>query len=94
MRTIEIGQSFDVCDVCKRRSLVRRLARDHDHANDEWRGKLCQACNVGLGFFKEDPKRLRRAAEYVEFWKMKHAGDADFETLSDYSPTGDLPARN
>lgn len=85
MKTTEKGQSFGVCDICRRKSLVRKLAMDHDHTNGEWRGQLCQACNVGLGFFKEDPKRLRRAAAYVEFWKMAHAGTTDCATFEDYS---------
>ena len=44
----------------------RRLHVDHCHASGVVRGLLCAACNFGLGKFKDDPRLLRRAAQYVD----------------------------
>jgi hypothetical protein len=40
---------------------------DHEHSDPpKPRGLLCTFCNVGLGYFRDNPDRLRAAAEYVE----------------------------
>lgn len=39
---------------------------DHDHKTGALRGVLCSACNRALGFLKDDPEAMRRAADYVE----------------------------
>ncbi|GAG89702.1 unnamed protein product [marine sediment metagenome] len=38
---------------------------DHNHETGEVRGLLCQQCNSGLGFFKDDVELTIRATEYL-----------------------------
>jgi len=50
------------CPICRRKKL---LVVDHDHESGVVRGLLCQSCNSGLGFFKDNPVWLKRAARYL-----------------------------
>jgi hypothetical protein len=39
---------------------------DHRHGNPPKRRELlCNPCNVGIGFFKENPETMENAAAYV-----------------------------
>lgn len=61
-----------LCVICRQPETkmlhggIMRLSVDHNHATGKVRKLLCQACNVGLGSFKDDPVLLRAAADYLE----------------------------
>ena len=38
---------------------------DHDHDTDQIRGLLCRRCNLGIGYFDDNPENVLRAAEYL-----------------------------
>lgn len=51
------------CLVC---GVVGPLVVDHCHSSGVVRGLLCRVCNLGIGHMKDDPERLRAAADYLE----------------------------
>jgi hypothetical protein len=42
---------------------------DHCHGSGRVRAMLCDLCNSGLGFFKDKPDVMERAAEYLRAHK-------------------------
>lgn len=50
------------CAVCKE-ALMMHV--DHCHSTGKVRGLLCIGCNRGLGYFKDRPELLKRAAAYL-----------------------------
>lgn len=66
MRRVQNGK----CDICLRKLREGRrqesLVIDHDHKTGRVRGLLCRGCNSGLGHFKDDLERMRKAVAYLE----------------------------
>lgn len=62
-----------VCFICgnpedSKRHENQKLAVDHCHSTGKIRGLLCNRCNRGLGYFRDNPDLLAKAFSYV----MKH----------------------
>lgn len=63
-------QNFQ-CSICRTAlSGGKDTCWDHDHKTGNFRAWLCQACNKGLGFFKDNPEVLRKAAQYIELHSL------------------------
>jgi Recombination endonuclease VII len=59
-----------MCEICAwPRMEGKPLHLDHDHVTGQFRGWLCNKCNVGIGMLGDDLASLRRAVAYLE----KHA---------------------
>lgn len=54
------------CELCGGTN-TRAMCADHDHQTGVFRGWLCDPCNRGLGFLRENPVVLARAADWVRF---------------------------
>jgi len=61
-----------VCAICdqpefaSRNGAVIQLSVDHDHTTGVVRQLLCSACNKAVGYFRDNPELMRRAALYIE----------------------------
>jgi hypothetical protein len=62
------------CAICGTTDPGPRLKRfhvDHCHNSGQVRDLLCNACNVGLGAFRDNSDLLMKASEYI----TRHRGD-------------------
>lgn len=56
------------CRICERpasKERYEKLAIDHCHKTGQVRGLLCMYCNTSLGKFRDSPRVLLRAAQYL-----------------------------
>jgi hypothetical protein len=62
-------QQNNKCKVCESQAGEGQFARlvvDHCHKNKEFRGLICQSCNMALGNAKDNPEILRKLADYLD----------------------------
>lgn len=60
----EQDHSCAICRVHIEESATRFVI-DHNHKTELVRGILCSNCNVGLGYFQDQPGRLGQAIKYL-----------------------------
>jgi hypothetical protein len=73
-----INKQNGLCAICgDKLNFVRHATIDHCHKTNDIRGILCINCNSGIGLFKDDPKIIAKAAEYLEYHihQRIHKGD-------------------
>lgn len=63
------------CKICKEPLSAGRGGSvvDHCHKTERIRGLLCNGCNSGIGWFRENPARLLAAIAYLEDSKCDQA---------------------
>lgn len=68
-----LARQGGVCATCRQPS-TRTLHVDHDHTccpqqcrscGECIRGLLCRACNLALGYLRDDPETLKRMIKYL-----------------------------
>lgn len=62
-----LEEQGNVCKLCGKEPKGRSLHADHNHVTGEFRGIICNQCNVRIGWLKldEGPDYLFRLAEYA-----------------------------
>jgi DNA-directed RNA polymerase subunit RPC12/RpoP len=59
------------CAICQHKLKNGHAVHiDHNHKTQKTRGILCASCNLGLGYFKDNPQLLKLARIYLQ----RHAG--------------------
>ena len=53
------------CAICLKSKSSKNLDIDHCHTTGKVRGLLCRSCNMGLGYYKDNPELLEKAADYL-----------------------------
>jgi|SRR5579875_653876 len=63
VQTFRSKHASTPCQICGGHERVRFV--DHNHRTGRLRGMLCNTCNVALGFFRTDARRLLRSIVYL-----------------------------
>ena len=59
----EMVKATPHCPIC---GSEEPLVVDHDHSTGEVRGLICQPCNKGLGFFRDNIESMKNAITYLQ----------------------------
>ena len=60
-----------ICGISEAESIDEILVVDHCHKTNQIRGLLCGLCNKGIGFFKDNPKFCKNAANYLQHFTSR-----------------------
>jgi len=75
-----LDEQDGVCASCGEEEMsFNKYHTDHDHDTNRVRGILCHNCNVALGHLKDDPRRIRLLAEYIEQHWAQHPDEYRYE---------------
>ena len=64
----QVKKQHGCCAICAK-PFTETPCLDHNHETKQWRGALCQGCNIALGYFGEDTGTLRKAVWYLQQWR-------------------------
>lgn len=59
------------CAICKQDN---ELVIDHCHTQKKFRGMLCRACNLLIGYAHDNPEVLESAINYLNFHNQEFKG--------------------
>ena len=62
----EQGNKCKVCEVEAGDGRTTRLVVDHCHKSNNFRGLICNNCNMALGNAKDNSETLRKLADYLD----------------------------
>jgi len=69
----ELEKQNEVCALCGKKETVKnqygvkRLATDHNHCTNKFRGLLCQRCNTGIGSLRVDEQGIELLLKAIEY---------------------------
>jgi Recombination endonuclease VII len=87
-----LAKQGGVCAICRQHS-KRRLCVDHCHLTGTVRGLLCDRCNLGLGYLKEDQASLVAALAYLGALPRDGPGSAAQRALAVHAALPPWPTR-
>ncbi len=61
----KLDEQKHLCKICETSICISDSAIDHNHETGYFRGILCKTCNRALGLFKDSPKVLESALDYL-----------------------------